>query len=121
FQGYQVFQVKNASIGVEELYDNEVSRLVAQVDVKDGVTQLVNFTYDESLNANVPQEMVNGEDKGIKHSFRITRDLFATGDNRLVNHKTYYYIAIAYRSEEHTSELQSRENLVCRLLLEKKK
>src|SRR5690606_41428777 len=30
-----------------------------------------------------------------------------------VNHKV--------RSEEHTSELQSRENLVCRLLLEKKK
>src|SRR5690606_33542518 len=28
---------------------------------------------------------------------------------------------VAVRSEEHTSELQSRENLVCRLLLEKKK
>ena len=28
---------------------------------------------------------------------------------------------IAGRSEEHTSELQSRRNLVCRLLLEKKK
>src|SRR5690606_39809924 len=28
-------------------------------------------------------------------------------------------IATAFRSEEHTSELQSRENLVCRLLLEK--
>ena len=28
---------------------------------------------------------------------------------------------LAYRSEEHTSELQSRRNLVCRLLLEKKK
>src|SRR3712207_8295723 len=27
----------------------------------------------------------------------------------------------AYRSEEHTSELQSRQYLVCRLLLEKKK
>src|SRR5207253_11343934 len=27
----------------------------------------------------------------------------------------------AYRSEEHTSELQSRGHLVCRLLLEKKK
>src|SRR5947209_17023511 len=26
-----------------------------------------------------------------------------------------------HRSEEHTSELQSRQNLVCRLLLEKKK
>src|SRR6266511_4577500 len=29
--------------------------------------------------------------------------------------------AALLRSEEHTSELQSRENLVCRLLLEKKK
>src|SRR5690606_39788820 len=29
--------------------------------------------------------------------------------------------SIRTRSEEHTSELQSRENLVCRLLLEKKK
>src|SRR5438067_8088064 len=28
---------------------------------------------------------------------------------------------LAYRSEEHTSELQSRFDLVCRLLLEKKK
>src|SRR5690606_41825520 len=27
---------------------------------------------------------------------------------------------VRHRSEEHTSELQSRENLVCRLLLEKK-
>src|SRR5256885_8067834 len=34
-----------------------------------------------------------------------------------------YFIsaALAYRSEEHTSELQSPCNLVCRLLLEKKK
>src|SRR5256886_5981080 len=29
--------------------------------------------------------------------------------------------AIDFRSEEHTSELQSQSNLVCRLLLEKKK
>src|SRR2546428_5094148 len=30
-------------------------------------------------------------------------------------------VAFADRSEEHTSELQSRSDLVCRLLLEKKK
>src|SRR3712207_6925498 len=30
-------------------------------------------------------------------------------------------LAVARRSEEHTSELQSRQYLVCRLLLEKKK
>src|SRR2546430_7041579 len=31
------------------------------------------------------------------------------------------YSGLADRSEEHTSELQSQSNLVCRLLLEKKK
>src|SRR3712207_8028056 len=33
----------------------------------------------------------------------------------------HYYRAERVRSEEHTSELQSRQYLVCRLLLEKKK
>src|SRR5690606_39728905 len=38
------------------------------------------------------------------------------------NAQLEYWICIQYlkRSEEHTSELQSREKLVCRLLLEKK-
>src|SRR5256886_9272340 len=31
------------------------------------------------------------------------------------------YLVATFRSEEHTSELQSQSNLVCRLLLEKKK
>src|SRR5574341_1515853 len=33
----------------------------------------------------------------------------------------WYLIMVLIRSEEHTSELQSPTNLVCRLLLEKKK
>lgn len=101
FQGYQVFQVKNSAVTVSELYDVNVSRLAAQVDIKDNVTQLVNFTFDENLNANVPQEMVVGGDEGIKHSFRFTTDLFASGDNKLINHKTYYYMAIAYGYNEY--------------------
>src|SRR5207302_2315770 len=36
-------------------------------------------------------------------------------------HSCIQYGLAGGRSEEHTSELQSRENLVCRLLLEKKK
>src|SRR5436305_12059792 len=36
-------------------------------------------------------------------------------------HKSMYSRCGASRSEEHTSELQSRPHLVCRLLLEKKK
>src|SRR5256886_11583067 len=34
---------------------------------------------------------------------------------------TVWPLGIQYRSEEHTSELQSQSNLVCRLLLEKNK
>src|SRR2546430_9178170 len=34
---------------------------------------------------------------------------------------TNYHLLDGDRSEEHTSELQSQSNLVCRLLLEKKK
>src|SRR3712207_8760073 len=35
-------------------------------------------------------------------------------------HPTMAFVVAAHRSEEHTSELQSRQYLVCRLLLEKK-
>src|SRR5690606_39746234 len=44
-------------------------------------------------------------------------------DPQIALHKGCFCRAIcgSTRSEEHTSELQSRENLVCRLLLEKKK
>src|SRR5690606_40220872 len=38
-----------------------------------------------------------------------------------LNNVPYGQRTIKARSEEHTSELQSRENLVCRLLLDKKK
>src|SRR2546430_8680847 len=42
---------------------------------------------------------------------------------RFHTHTDFLYLGrgINYRSEEHTSELQSQSNLVCRLLLEKKK
>src|SRR5690606_40512152 len=39
----------------------------------------------------------------------------------LLHHHPRLHRHAGRRSEEHTSELQSRENLVCRLLLEKKK
>src|SRR2546422_8350323 len=42
--------------------------------------------------------------------------------SKLLEHSTTRMVEIVYgRSEEHTSELQSRLHLVCRLLLEKKK
>ncbi|MCB0815870.1 MAG: T9SS C-terminal target domain-containing protein, partial [Flavobacteriales bacterium] len=97
FQGYQLFQVADDQVSVAELGDVNKARLVFQCDIEDGVGQLINYVTDENLNLPVPMEMVDGADEGIRHSVRITNDLFATGsDPRLVNFKTYYYICISY-------------------------
>src|SRR5690606_40897277 len=50
------------------------------------------------------------------------RELYALKNGRCGCHSRHQvHMGFIIRSEEHTSELQSRENLVCRLLLEKKK
>src|SRR5438445_6605206 len=49
---------------------------------------------------------------------RLGRTLIVAADGNLV---LGFALPRAVRSEEHTSELQSRQYLVCRLLLEKKK
>src|SRR2546428_6176833 len=46
---------------------------------------------------------------------------FRNASSRCRQSCSYRVIAATWRSEEHTSELQSRSDLVCRLLLEKKK
>ncbi|MBN3035364.1 MAG: T9SS type A sorting domain-containing protein [Bacteroidales bacterium] len=97
FEGYQIYQLKDATVSLaESKHDPDRCRLVAQYDVKNGVTKLVNYYYDQSIGANVPVVEVTGGDNGIVHAFTVTEDKFASGDRRLVNHKQYYYSVIAY-------------------------
>src|SRR3712207_8698770 len=51
------------------------------------------------------------------HQEALPIDLVSRGSDDVVHVRA----VVALRSEEHTSELQSRQYLVCRLLLEKKK
>ncbi|MGJ8661690.1 MAG: T9SS type A sorting domain-containing protein, partial [Bacteroidota bacterium] len=96
FQGYQIFQLVDPTVSSSELEDKRKARVVAQCDIKDGVGRLLNFEYDEVLQAGIPVEKVDGADNGIKHSFQISEDLFAQGNRTLVNFKRYYYMAVAY-------------------------
>ncbi len=96
FQGYQIYQLSGDDVSVSDLEDVTKARLTAQCDIEDGVGRIVNFEFDEDLDASIPVERVNGADKGIRHSFRVTNDLFAQGETRLVNFKRYYFVAIAY-------------------------
>src|SRR2546427_13177845 len=59
------------------------------------------------------ETLLVGPDKGVKN---VVVNISDPKDG-----KKYTAAAKPTRSEEHTSELQSQSNLVCRLLLEKKK
>lgn len=109
FEGYQIFQMIDGAAGVADIADDSKARLVAQCDIenyyKDAngnelksrpVGRLINFEFDEALGFATPVEKVNGDNKGIRHSFSVNEDQFASGVRTLVNHKTYYYIAVAY-------------------------
>jgi hypothetical protein len=98
FQGYQIYQVKNETVDVSDVTDPALARLAFQVDIRDGITQLINYVQDPIMGLPVPTLRVNGADDGIRHSFRVNRDLFATDDDRLINFKRYYFVAIAYAS-----------------------
>lgn len=96
FEGYQIYQLADGSVGTSDLDDADKARLIAQVDVPNGVTRLINYEFDSQLGQDVPALKVDGTDEGVKHSFRVIEDAFATDDNRLINHKTYYFMVIAY-------------------------
>ncbi len=105
FEGYQIYQLRDGNASIADIGDETKVRLVAQCDIENyydtlktlPIGTLVNYELDGSMGAIVPKVMVTGSNTGIKHSFRITTDAFATGQNkRLVNNKEYYFIAVAY-------------------------
>jgi hypothetical protein len=96
FQGYRIFQLKDATVSNSEIGDITKAKEVKQFDIKDGISNIVNFQFDPATNTNAAQLMVEGGNQGIKKSILIDKDLFASGDDKLINHKTYYYTAIAY-------------------------
>ena len=96
FQGYKVYQVVDNTVGANDLDDVSKARLINQVDIKDSVSRLINFYFDADLGVSVPKMEVDGRNEGISKSFKITQDVFAEGDNKLVNNKAYYFMALAY-------------------------
>src|SRR3712207_8954388 len=81
--------------------------------------------------AQVPLQVVDGHGvlpqiwRGLLHVRLavVALQVAADRDDLLLGHLAVPHgaVAVVVRSEEHTSELQSRQYLVCRLLLEKKK
>ena len=107
FQGYLIYQLKSSSITTAELDDPDKARLAARVDIVDGVNQVVNRVFDPVVSAYIPTQMVDNQgDNGIKHTFRMTADLFSSGDDRLVNFKPYYYLILSYATTDNPFEYE---------------
>ncbi|MFK7972236.1 MAG: T9SS type A sorting domain-containing protein [Bacteroidia bacterium] len=109
FQGYIVYQLVDNTVSTSELNDAERARIVAQCDIKDGVSAIINTTEQavEGLSSPiiVDEVMVQGNDDGLFNSINITEDLFAQSDNRLLkNYTTYYYAVIAYAYNDTSSD-----------------
>lgn len=98
FQGYMVYQLKDANVTAADLTNIDKARLVFQCDIKDETAQIINQEFDAVVGVTVPVEKVNGSNTGIQHTFKLTDDLFASGDKRLVNFKTYHYLVLSYAS-----------------------
>src|SRR5206468_8348049 len=79
------------------------------------------WIYTLSLHDALPISVNFGTDVFMNRWQFIERLYLEMRDREIVPEFELFDLAVAHRSEEHTSELQSRSDLVCRLLLEKKK
>src|SRR5687768_4069310 len=107
---------KNTIIGL--LFDDDTG--IAMTDYQGKATPTLNPEVRESpdalskeVNAPFLKKTLGKSRKGVK-AFLLDQNIIRGIGNA-------YADEILWRSEEHTSELQSRLHLVCRLLLEKKK
>ncbi|MCB9328838.1 MAG: hypothetical protein H6572_09140 [Lewinellaceae bacterium] len=107
FQGYKIYQLANASVTAQELDQIDKARLVRQTDLKDKVSILYNWsTSSDPTEVNetavyTPVLEVTGADLGLMTTFDIKEDAFGDTDNRLVNHRQYHYMALAYGFNEY--------------------
>lgn len=96
FEGYIVYQLKNNEVTAKDLSDPSKAKIVFQSDIKNGVSNIFNYSFDQVSGTYVADLKVNGADDGVKRSFEVTEDVFADGESGLVNYKTYYFAAITY-------------------------
>jgi hypothetical protein len=97
FEGYIVYQlhVTNCQLPVpfeNFMFDTSVARVVAQCDIANGISTLINR---DTGNSCAPVTMVIGADAGIQHSFTFTNDAF-TGQPMQGGLYAYTVLAYAY-------------------------
>src|SRR5690554_7264935 len=102
-------EIQNKTVKVEETVQNVAHTIENLSPTKNEISTIL-----KQIVANNP-----GETYGMAMSY-LPEVAYFSPYYFLQNDSIYYKNLAEIRSEEHTSELQSRPHLVCRLLLEKK-
>ncbi len=101
FEGYLVYQLKDAEVSNADLGDIDKARLIAQCDMQNDILEIINYNRDLTTGLITPSLMVQGANIGVRHSFRVLEDAFALGNKNLINHRTYYFMVVAYGYNEY--------------------
>src|SRR5438132_1357372 len=108
----QLIRVSDQMHVWSESFDRDFKDVVElQSDVAQTIARRIDIGLGQRRAAPPPATQVSWE----------AYSAYLKGRHLLLDNKTEATIMVALRSEEHTSELQSHSDLVCRLLLEKKK
>src|SRR5690606_40332648 len=100
--------IENIKFGFVKFYSEDKKfGYIVEDEYKEYYFNETGFIKDANVGFTIEK---NNDRIKAKNLFLVDKDYLKNNSDDLVP-----------RSEEHTSELQSRENLVCRLLLEKKK
>ena len=101
FEGYQLYQLVNGKVNQEDYNDPTQARLVLQMDIENDIRSLINYEYDQNLNAYQGTRMVEAGNVGIEHQLIIDQDAFGFPSGRITNHQTYYYSIVSYAHNEY--------------------
>src|SRR5690554_669006 len=110
----------------EDFSQDSVKKLVSEtIDFERGRYEKAEFISGYTLQGNAGKGTLNvGVYRQSITGLSLTPEEWAKELQNSINRKDWYFEEYGEsgesRSEEHTSELQSRPHLVCRLLLEKK-
>src|SRR5690606_11532499 len=106
----------------DRLFDAQMSYDRAVIAVEQGLADLKKELLDGARTLSINTEAGRKNRSAVLDQIQAIKDLRqARIDHGMaLDEANKLYVKDIERSEEHTSELQSRENLVCRLLLEKK-
>ncbi len=94
FEGYKVYQIKDKTVGANDLTDVSKAKLIQQIDIQNDIIEIVNFNFDNALNVWTPVKVTDNVNTGIVHTINLTIDYF-TGQS-LINYKPYYYMVVSY-------------------------